>query len=84
MGKYSRQRGARPYLTRYTTADLENAVKRVKDGGTIGKAAIAFNVPKSTLYRKVHGFQPKKHGGQSLHWYGMVCGLRSPRHGMLQ
>ena len=64
MGKYSRKRGARPYLTTYTNADLENAIKHVSNGGTIGKAAIVFNVPKSTLHRKVQGLQTKKHGGQ--------------------
>ena len=64
MGKYSRQRGVRPYLTTYKIEDLENAVKCVKNGESIGKAAIAFNVPKSTLHRKVQGLQLKKHGGQ--------------------
>ena len=61
MGKYTRQRGTRPYLTNYTIEDLEIAVN---NGESIGKAATAFNVPKSTLYRKVRGLQTKKHGGQ--------------------
>ena len=64
MGKYKRKLGARPYLTNYTSVDLQNAVQCVRDGQTFGKAAAQFHVPKSTLYRKVRGTQTRKHGGQ--------------------
>ena len=64
MGKYTRKRGSRPYLTNYTPVDIQNAVKCVREGQTIGKAAMAFGVPKSTLYRKLNGKQTKQTGGQ--------------------
>ena len=64
MREYRRQRGARPYLTNYAAEDLENAIKSVRGGETIGKAAARFGVPKSTLYRKVKAKQLKKNGGQ--------------------
>ena len=64
MGKYKRGRGSRAYITNYTAADLENAIRCVRNGQTFGKAATQYNVPKSTLYRKVRGTQSRKHGGQ--------------------
>ena len=64
MGRHTRNRGARPYLTNYRITDLEDAVRNVKNGQSLGKAALSWHIPKSTLYRKVRGLQPKKPGGQ--------------------
>lgn len=64
MGKYTRKRGSRPYLTNYTTLNLQDAINCVRNGNSIGKAAVTYGVPKSTLYRKLNGKQMKQTGGQ--------------------
>ena len=64
MRTYKRSRGARPYKTNYTEDNLQRAIDAVKRGTSVGKAGTMFNVPKSTLQRKVKGKGAKKHGGQ--------------------
>ena len=49
----------------YTKQSLADAVKAVNDGMTLRDAANTYNVPKSTLNRKVCGKQMKSAGGQT-------------------
>lgn len=49
----------------YTNQSLANAVKAVNDGVTLRNAAKTYNIPKSTLSRKVRGKQLKHAGGQT-------------------
>ena len=51
-------------MTNYCSEDLENAMKCARQGMTIGKTAEKYNVPKSTLWRKMNGKQTKRLGGQ--------------------
>ena len=64
MRNYIRKRGSRPHLTGYTEEDMKRAVTAVRRGLSLGKAAAANRVPKSTLHRKVRNEQQKKSGGQ--------------------
>jgi len=64
MRRYSRSRGARPHKTNYTEESLQKAIRSVKRGTSINKAALTFKIPKSTLYRKVIGKNERTTGGQ--------------------
>ena len=64
MRNYIRKRGSRPHLTGYMEEDMKRAVTAVRRGLSLGKAAAANRVPKSTLHRKVRNEQQKKSGGQ--------------------
>lgn len=65
MRTYKRKRGAKPYKTTYDEESMVNAEKAVAKGETLGRAALRFGVPKSTLYRKCRGLNAKRNGRQT-------------------
>lgn len=52
---YKGKRGAQPYLTGYTGANMEDALASVESGTSISKPTRENGVPKSSLRNRVEG-----------------------------
>ena len=61
---YKRKNGAAPYLTGYTSKQMDKAILDVKSGKTVSKSASDNRVPRMTLQDRMKNLHSKRHGGQ--------------------